>query len=85
VELGEGVLMKGVVMNFNEYKREKRIENIIDRLDRRGKELMDRAIDPRRVADYRDCLVGFKIVRDRIIKLALYIDSLSSGSQRRTA
>lgn len=62
--------------------RAARIENLIDRLDDRGAELMHAAVEYRCGRRYDECLDGIRIIAGRCQKLAAYINGLSMAKRR---
>lgn len=77
--------MNLMILNMKKYDRAMRIVALIDRLDRRGSRLMYLAIEAKSGPGYEECLLALKVVRDRCVKLAIYINHLPAGPRRRTA
>jgi hypothetical protein len=86
MENREGMLkVGGSAMNFEAYRRARRIEALLDRLDRRGSRLMNMAIETRGGPGYEECLNAIKIIRDRCIKIAVCVNRLSRPVAKRSA
>jgi hypothetical protein len=73
-------------LKIKRYRRADRIVEILARLDRRGKDFMDRAIacggDQ---AEYNRCVAGTMAAANRCMRLSAYVDDLARPTNRRYA
>lgn len=74
-----------MILTMKHHRKAQRIMSLIDRLDARGERLMAKAVACYGAPDYKACVYGIFVMGNRCLKLANYLDSLSSGTQRRTA
>lgn len=76
---------EGVVIDMEKFRRLRRIDAVVDRIDRRGSEMMDRAIGDRDGVRWLEYVAAIKVLKDRCIRVAAMADEAAATSRRRTA